>query len=132
LEAVGLWAELLSQPEIHILPPLGYWDFLAHLLACSAVITDSSTVMKEAYYAAKPTVVLDETTEYTDMIAEGMTVIAGRRPADMAGAMELAKKGRNGSRREIFGDGKAAEKIAGILRRFSESRRMLFPSARPS
>jgi len=85
-------------------------------------VTDSGGVTREAYYAKKPTVVMDERTAYTELIDAGGTILSGRNPAYVRDALQQAIDSRKNGHREILGDGKAAEKIGRLLKSFQIDR----------
>lgn len=118
LRSLDLWGRLEAEPQIHLLPPLGYFEFLAYLIACSAVVTDSGGVTREAYYAKKPTVVMDDKTSYIELIDAGAIILSGRNPARIHDALQRAINSRRNGHSEVLGDGKAAEKIGRLLKSF--------------
>ncbi len=121
LRSLALWDRLQRESRIHLLPPLGYFEFLAYLVACSTVVTDSGGVTREAYYAHKPTVVLDQSTEYTELIDVGGTILSGRMADDIGSLLEQAARSLNGRNPHVFGDGKAADKIRSLVECFHVS-----------
>jgi UDP-N-acetylglucosamine 2-epimerase (non-hydrolysing) len=116
LRHFGLWGMLLKASNVHVLPALGYFDFLAFLLGCAGVLTDSGGVIRESYYAGKPAVVLDHSTEYTELVAAGTTLVAGHDGKSIKSAIERLDCLRIANRQRFFGDGKAGERMAEILR----------------
>ena len=116
LESCGLWAKLTAKTNVRCLPPLSYLEFLRHLLECSIVLTDSGGVTREAYYAGKPSVILDKQTEYTELICEGAAALSGHgREAIGLAIREAFRRGSHDPKR-LFGDGDAAWKMASVLR----------------
>lgn len=116
LESFGLWNRLNSKANIHCLPPLGYYEFLSYLLKCSMVMTDSGGVTREAYYAGKRSVIMDIQTEYSELMAEGTAVLAGRTKQEIL--TEVRKMASLGDFVPglTFGDGRAAEHMANIIK----------------
>jgi len=60
-----------------ITDPLGYFDMLELLKHCKMVITDSGGLQKEAYFNAKPCIVIREETEWVELIIHHYAVLVG-------------------------------------------------------
>ncbi|HKF49235.1 MAG TPA: UDP-N-acetylglucosamine 2-epimerase (non-hydrolyzing) [Terracidiphilus sp.] len=116
LHETGLWDRISALPALHVLPPLGYFDFIRLLVHCDALVTDSGGVIREGYYARKPTVILDNSTEYRELVEKGAARIAGHDRASIAAAFDAVPTlCKNGHGSKLFGDGHAAEAIADLL-----------------
>ena len=105
--AIGLPA------HVRVLPPLGYLDFAALASQARVVATDSGGIQKEAYWYGVPCVTLRDTTEWVETIEAGWNRLVGTDPVEIAAA--LADPPRAAERPELYGDGHAAERIAGHL-----------------
>ncbi|MDA8387810.1 MAG: UDP-N-acetylglucosamine 2-epimerase (non-hydrolyzing) [Nitrospiraceae bacterium] len=57
--------------------PMGYFDMLALLDACKAVITDSGGLQKEAYFFRKQCITLRRETEWVELVEHGFNILAG-------------------------------------------------------
>jgi len=77
------------------------------------VLTDSGGVQKEAYLLGVPCVTLRETTEWTETVHAGWNTLVGL-DADAAQAA-LAKARPGGERPELYGGGRAAERVCDVL-----------------
>lgn len=113
----GTIYRLLSHPRIHLLPTLGYFDLVHLLVRCDFVMTDSGGLQEEAPSLGKPVVVLREVTERPEAIEAGVAVLAGTKPgvvADLGSRLLQDKAFYDSMARkvEIFGDGRAGERIA--------------------
>jgi len=97
-------------PGVEALEPLPYREFLSLLAGAEAVATDSGGVQKEAYLLGVPCVTLREATEWGGTVAAGWNVLAGTDPERIASA--LRHPPRSPSRPALFGDGRAAARIA--------------------
>lgn len=106
--------------RIHLLSPLGYLDMLRVLHRCWLVVTDSGGLQEEAPTIGKPVLILREVTERPEVVEAGAGLIVGTRPdAVLAATRALAdddeRYERMTSHRNLFGDGKAALRIADVL-----------------
>ncbi len=99
--------------RIRLIDPVGYLDMIALEDAAAVVVTDSGGVQKEAYFLGKPCITLRENTEWTETVAAGWNVLVGSDADRIAESMRTFKP--SGKRDDLFGDGHAAEKIAGLL-----------------
>jgi UDP-N-acetylglucosamine 2-epimerase (non-hydrolysing) len=69
--------ELSGLPNVQLLEPLNYPDFIALLARASLVVTDSGGVQEEAALLGKPTLIVRDRTERADGLAgEGGTLVA--------------------------------------------------------
>ncbi len=116
LQAFRLVDDLKQSPNIHLLPALAYLDFLSLLLHARWVATDSSGVLKEAFYASKPCIVLDDTTEYREIFDAHAAFMGGRSIASIQHTIDQCE--RTGTPQQssgLFGDGSAAEHMVAVL-----------------
>ena len=70
-----------THPQLRLIPPVGYLDFLCLLSKSTLVLTDSGGIQEEAPSLGKPVVVMRERTERVEAIQ------AGTSPAGMGRAM---------------------------------------------
>lgn len=111
--------ELLSGiANIALCEPLPYPALLTVLSAADLVMTDSGGIQEEACALGKPFIVLRENTERMEGIQAGCGKLVGARPERiisealnyLAGGYGASDAGKN-----LYGDGRAAEKIADAL-----------------
>jgi UDP-N-acetylglucosamine 2-epimerase (non-hydrolysing)/UDP-GlcNAc3NAcA epimerase len=96
-----------------VVPPLGYLDFLELTRNARAVLTDSGGVQKEAYLLETPCVTLRDTTEWVETVEAGWNVLVD---LDADAALEaLERPAPSGPRPDLYGGGRAAERICDVL-----------------
>jgi UDP-GlcNAc3NAcA epimerase len=100
--------------NIHVTDPVGYIDMLQLLQSSALVLTDSGGLQKEAYYLGVPCVTLREETEWVETVEAGWNWLAGQDERRITSAISAALEAK-GERPQLYGDGKAAERIAEIL-----------------
>ena len=113
--------ELLSDtPNIHLIPPLGYQDFIRLMDRCHLILTDSGGIQEEAPSLNKPTLVMRDCTERPEGIEAGVVKLVGTNPETIiAEVSQLLSDGdvytKMSQAVNPYGDGKAAERISQIL-----------------
>lgn len=116
-EAARVFDEL---PNLELLPPVDYRRLVSLMRSSRLIITDSGGIQEEAPAFGKPTLVLRETTERPEGVEAGVALLVGtdeerifteaeRLLTDPAAYAAMARTGNP------YGDGQAAERIAGIL-----------------
>jgi len=100
--------------------PLGYRAFVAHMLRCHLVLTDSGGVQEEAPAFGKPVLVMRDVTERTEGIVAGTARLVGTSVAGIvAGVGRLLESDRDHTAmsRAVnpYGDGRSAERIVAVL-----------------
>jgi UDP-N-acetylglucosamine 2-epimerase (non-hydrolysing)/UDP-GlcNAc3NAcA epimerase len=102
-------------PNVVALPPLGYLEMLALVARADRVVTDSGGLQKEAYWLGVPCVTLRTTTEWVDTVEVGAnTLVDPDEPSGLAAALAAARMPADPP--PLYGDGRAAERIAELLR----------------
>lgn len=110
-------------PQVHLLEPVEYGTLVALLNASYAVFTDSGGLQEEAPALGKPVLLFRKVTERPEAVAAGGVRMVGSDPALFL--EEADRLWNNPSHyatmarpRFPYGDGKSAERIAGIVSRF--------------
>jgi UDP-N-acetylglucosamine 2-epimerase (non-hydrolysing) len=120
-QVTRVMGRLGDQPNIRLMSPQTYVPFL-HLMAhCDLILTDSGGVQEEAPALAKPVLVLRDKTERPEGITAGTARLVGAHaPTIIAEAERLlddpAAYARMASAGSPYGDGRAAGRIAGLIR----------------
>jgi UDP-N-acetylglucosamine 2-epimerase (non-hydrolysing)/UDP-GlcNAc3NAcA epimerase len=112
---------------VQITPPLGYLEFASLLHHAKAVMTDSGGVQKEAYLAEVPCVTLRAATEWTGTVEAGWNTLVG---LDAAAALAALAKPKPVAHPELYGDGKAGERVAEALASIGQPRQG--PAGKPA
>ena len=81
--------------------------------AARLCLTDSGGVQKEAYLHGVPCVTLRDTSEWVETIESGWNVLVGDDPGALREA--VSQFAPPAARPDLYGDGHAAERIAGLL-----------------
>jgi len=96
-------------PNLKVIEPVGYLDMLTLEASAKKIITDSGGVQKEAYFMKVPCVTVREQTEWVETLNGEANILTG---TDTEKILAAVKKDVNPEYQEVFGDGKASEKIA--------------------
>jgi UDP-N-acetylglucosamine 2-epimerase (non-hydrolysing) len=117
LSANGLLKRVKSLPNIKILDPLGYLEFLGLMAQARLVLTDSGGIQEETTILGVPCLTLRENTERPATISEGTNELVGTSPNNIMSAVLRILGGniKKGKCPELW-DGHASERIIGILR----------------
>ncbi|MDQ4082540.1 MAG: UDP-N-acetyl glucosamine 2-epimerase, partial [Actinomycetota bacterium] len=106
-------AALDLAPHVRLTEPLGYLDLAALASQARVVLTDSGGLQKEAYWYGVPCVTARAATEWVDTAAVGANTLVDDDPERLAAA--VAGAAMPAVRPPLYGDGRAAERIANRL-----------------
>jgi len=102
--------------EATAIDPVGYFDMLTLLKHCRLVLTDSGGLQKEAYLSGKFCITLRDQTEWVELVKAGANVVVGANPKKVLAAFKKYQS-KKVTTKQLYGNGRAAEKIARILKK---------------
>jgi UDP-N-acetylglucosamine 2-epimerase (non-hydrolysing) len=112
-----------SLPNLRLIEPQSYRNFVALMARCRLVLTDSGGVQEEAPSLGKPVLVMRDTTERPEGVAAGTALLTG--PNALAIVKHATRLLRDevayrsmATARNPYGDGHAAERIVDRIRRY--------------
>jgi len=114
-------------PNVTLIPPQGYMQFVALMSRCRLVLTDSGGVQEEAPGLGKPVLVMRDTTERPEGVAVGTALLTGPSAANIIAHATRLLTDQNAydqmaSAQNPYGDGHAAERIVQRIRQhFTEA-----------
>jgi UDP-N-acetylglucosamine 2-epimerase (non-hydrolysing) len=117
IEGSPLQARVTAMQNLILLEPVGYLDFLKLMANAALVMTDSGGIQEETTILGVPCMTLRENTERPVTITEGTNQLVKLTTQDILSAYgDLKTKDFNvAGRIPRFWDGKAAERIAGVI-----------------
>ncbi len=119
LRAQGLMGDLTGG-DLRLVDPLGYLEFLSLQRHAEFVITDSGGIQEETSFLGVPCLTIRPNTERPVTITHGTNQLVKRDRTCLLDAVETARKKSSISNRPPIPlwDGKAAKRIAKVLREF--------------
>lgn len=97
--------------------PVGYLPMLWLTSHAKMVLTDSGGLQKEAYFMRTPCVTMRDQTEWVETLEGGWNVLTQISPDSILSCAER-RFDTSCPQNNAFGDGKAAEKITGLISEF--------------
>jgi UDP-N-acetylglucosamine 2-epimerase len=98
-----------NNSKLRCISPVGYFDMLVLEQNAKAILTDSGGMQKEAYFFGVPCVTMRTETEWMETVNAGWNIVVGADGEKIVAAVRSFKT--NKPRPELYGDGRAAEKI---------------------
>lgn len=119
-----------GNPRIRLLPPLAYVPFLSLMRRAYLILTDSGGIQEEAPSLGVPVLVLRNTTERPEAAEAGLARIIGTDPNAILTHIAELIQDEHAYRRMAtavnpYGDGRASERIAEVLRNWRIGRPLL-------
>jgi len=117
LRDFGLEKRLAAAPNLRLVEPLGYLEFLDLMIHARVVLTDSGGIQEETTILGIPCLTLRENTERPVTITEGTNTLVGSDPVRIVDGVRriLAGESKAGRIPELW-DGRAAGRIVALLR----------------
>lgn len=124
---------LTDADRCHLLDPLPYDQFVVLMNRSDIILTDSGGIQEEAAYLGKPTLVMRRKTERPEAIDSGnCRVVGDDQHAIFDHALSLLQDPRERAQMsqtsQPYGDGRTSQRVADVLRKALEPRRLLHPS----
>ena len=110
-----------GHPRISLIPPLDYASLIQLMRRSAIVLTDSGGIQEEAPSLGIPVLVMRATTERPEAVEAGCARIVGTDPTRIVTEARRLLEDAEAYRRMArvanpFGDGRASERIVGVLR----------------
>jgi len=115
----GFLDVLAATPGLHLVEPMGYFDFIGLVEPCRVVVTDSGGIQEETTYLNVPCLTMRENSERPSTIAVGTNLLIGSDLERLRSELEniSAGKFKKGSV-PPFWDGRTAERIVADIEAF--------------
>ena len=116
LSSAGLLKRLHDIPDLSLLPPLGYVQFMSAVSSARFVLTDSGGIQEETTYLGIPCLTLRDSTERPITITQGSNRLVSLANLDAEINRVLNGPFRTGQRPDLW-DGHTAARVVQSLRR---------------
>ncbi len=100
--------------NVKVIEPIGYLDMISLEMHAEKIVTDSGGVQKEAFFMKKPCITMRDETEWVETVQNGWKTIVGTDKEKILSAIMNFVPNRE--QENIFGDGKAGEKILKVIK----------------
>jgi len=105
---------LVLGSHVNIIEPVGYLEMIAYEEACSAVLTDSGGVQKEAFFFKKPCITMRDSTEWVELVNFGWNTLTGSNTDKIINAVKNLYTPIEYP--PLYGDGYCAQEICNCLK----------------
>ncbi|MBN2894205.1 MAG: UDP-N-acetylglucosamine 2-epimerase (non-hydrolyzing) [Bacteroidales bacterium] len=99
--------------NLKLISPLSYFEMLILLQNANKIFTDSGGLQKEAYWANKDCITIREETEWIETLENDFNILTGNNSDRI---IDAYYKKNIKQRTNLYGDGKASEKIVKIIK----------------
>lgn len=104
------------QTNFTIFEPVGYFDMLQLIAHSKIILTDSGGLQKEAFFFNKFCVTLRDETEWVELVHNNCNILTGANEQKILDAVQHFEQTVFPSNLSLYGNGKAGEQIASILK----------------
>jgi UDP-GlcNAc3NAcA epimerase len=104
------------EPNFKIIPLLNYFDMVELLKNSNIVLTDGYGVQREAFFFGKCCVTLRNETEWTELVQNGYNMLGSTDTEFILIATHEMLNRKPDFSKDLYGNGKASERIAEILK----------------
>lgn len=105
--------------NVRVIEPVSYLNMLMLEKNARIILTDSGGVQKEAYWCGVPCITMRDETEWVELVEFGCNRVVGvEAAAIMKAVADIESEGATlpeNRPKDLYGDGRSAEKIADIL-----------------
>jgi UDP-N-acetylglucosamine 2-epimerase (non-hydrolysing) len=118
LKMFKIYNKVKKASNIHIIPPIGYFDFLVLIQRCRFLITDSGGIQEEVTspLIRKHLLLLRKSTERQEAVEAGFVKVVGTKERNIIAEIEQIMSNKQKlPRSSPFGDGHAGKRIAKLL-----------------
>ncbi len=118
---------LCGLPNVKLIPPQSYRNFVALMAHCRLVLTDSGGLQEEAPSLGKPVLVMRDSTERPEGVAAGTTLLTGTNARVIVKHVTRLLTDPTAYRSMVtttnpYGDGYAADRIVDRIRQYFRER----------
>jgi UDP-GlcNAc3NAcA epimerase len=106
-----------QNPEVRVIPPLGFLDMIVLEQNARAILTDSGGIQKEAYFHRTPCITLRDVTEWTETVEAGWNQLAG---ADTGRIVRAVSRIRQGEIIDEYGRGRSGLEMLKIITTYDQ------------
>lgn len=103
---------------VTLMAPVGYLEMLYMIDKCQLVLTDSGGLQKEAFFFEKCCLTLRDTTEWKELVENGVNLLVGSDQEKIVEGFHLFMSRTPDFSKPLYGDGNAGAKIVKGMREF--------------